>query len=354
VNRSKLSLRRPLTLLGAALLGATVAVAIASPASAHHPTVTGEAVCTSAGTWLVRWQIGNSERDIPGTITAVGVRPEGTKVTGVDVGTEVAPAGRVLGIQVVPGDKGKAELKVSMQWTRGSRKIDANRSGTVEFGGTCTKPSSKPAARFASDCDGVTVTLVNEKDATAPAKFVVTGEGGFKAEETVESGEAQVTVPAKNAGKITVTEDGKKIGEYAWEKPEDCAEPTFAYGSTCDALTFEITNPEGGEPITVRFTPSTGEPKDVTVQPGTTETVEFPASEGLTVTPSIDGESGEPLAWEKPEDCDNGGGGGGDDGGDLPVTGVAATGIAAGALVLLAVGVMMFMIARRRRTTFTV
>lgn len=352
MNRSKLSLRRPLTLLGAALLGAAAVVAIASPASAHHPTVSGEAVCTSAGTWLVRWTIGNSERDIPGTITALTVRPEGTKVTGVDVGTQVAAGGNVLGIHVVPGDKGKAEVAVSMQWTRGSRKIDANRRGSVEFGGTCTKPSSKPAARFASDCEGVTVTLVNEKDATAPARFVVTGAGGFKAEKTVETGEAQVVVPAENAGKITVTEDGKKIGEYSWEKPEDCAEPTFAYGSTCEALTFEITNPETGDPITVTFTPSTGEPKTVTVEPGTTETVEFPASEGLTVTPSIGGVSGDPLAWEKPEDCDTGGGGGGDDG-DLPVTGVAATGIAAGALVLLAVGVTLFMISRRRRTTFT-
>ena len=39
--RSKLSLRRPLAVLGAAALGLGAATMVASPASAHHPTIYG-------------------------------------------------------------------------------------------------------------------------------------------------------------------------------------------------------------------------------------------------------------------------------------------------------------------------
>jgi LPXTG-motif cell wall-anchored protein len=352
VNRSKL--RRSIAVVGAAVLGLMAAVAVSSPASAHHPTVKGEAVCTSAGTWIVKWFVGNSETDIPGTITAVEVTPAGTKVTGVAVGTEVPPSDEILGIHVVPGDQTKAELTVSMHWVRNEngrdKEIDATRSGTVEFSGTCTGPKANPDAKFASNCTGVTVTLVNGADATKPAEFVVSGENGFKVEKTVAKGEEQVFVPAANAGKITVTEGGEPVGKpYTWERPEDCALPTLAYASTCDELLFEVTNPKEGTPFTVTFTPSTGDAQTVTVAPGEVKPVTFPGSEGLTVTPSSEGVEGEPFAWEPEGECDGAGGGGG----TLPKTGVAAGGIAGGALVLLAIGAALFFVARRRRMRFT-
>lgn len=350
MNRSKL--RRSIAVVGAAVVGLFAAVAVSSPASAHHPTVTGEAVCTSEGTWIVKWLVGNSETDIPGTVTALEVTPAGTKVAGVAVGTEVAPGGKALGVHVVPGDQTKAELTVSMHWVRGEKDIDATRSGTVEFGGSCTKPKANPDAKFASNCTGVTVTLINGADATKPAEFVVTGENGFKVEKTVAEGEEQVFVPAADAGKITVTESGEPVGKpYSWERPEDCAQPTLAFASTCDELIFEVTNPKDGAPITVTFTPSTGDAQTITVAPGEVKTVTFPGSEGLTVTPSSEGVEGEPFAWEPEESC--GGAGGGGDEPELPVTGVAAGGIAGGALVLLSLGAVLFFMARRRRMRFT-
>jgi hypothetical protein len=182
---------------------------------------------------------------------------------------------------------------------------------------------------------------------------------GFKQTYTLEPGTKKddITVPA-GAGKITVTEAGKDapIGTYTWEDPGTCAEPGEPEGSvefTCDEMIFTVSNPKDGETVTITFTPNTGEPQTLVVEPGQTKQAKFPASEGLKVTASAEGIDDETFAWEQPEGCEEGGGGGGDDG-DLPVTGVAATGIAAGALVLLAVGGMLFMIARRRRTTFTV
>jgi hypothetical protein len=366
VNRPNLSLRRPLAVLGAAFVGLAAAVAVAAPASAHHPIVTGTAECdTATGDWKVTWTVANSETDLEGKITAVELTPAGTEIDGIAVDAVLPKSGDgvLTGKQTVPGDSGATEatLKVSGYWNRDGKDVRSDAGGSVHFQGTCAAPSSKPAATFVSKCDGsVVVTLVNAEDATKDATFVVTGEGGFTAEKTVAPGEDDtVTVPAANAGKITVTEKGgqEPVATGKWTEPEGCAkpgEPTGEVISTCDELVFVVANPEDGVSITITFTPNTGEPKTVTVEPGETETVAFPAQEGLTVTPTAEGLETETIAWEEPEDCDNGGGGGGDDGGPiLPVTGAAAGGMAAGAALLLAVGAGLFLVARRRRIRFT-
>lgn len=373
--RPKLSLRRPLAVLGAVFLGLTAAVAVATPASAHHSEIRGNFNCDRAtgeyvGSWKVKGvapapkyrftnvrskrHVGNTATDVPLSIIKV--------TNGKDF--PFTSNKRVEEKLRVPGDTTKLSLKVKAEWDNGYKE-DRPRQKSIELSGNCeqkeTPPpaTAKPTASVEADCDGnVIVKLENSTEATAEARFTVTGEDGFKKRIKVKPGKTdEVSVPAKNAGKITVTEKGEEepLFDGTPDAPENCVEPgdwTGSYLSTCDELIFEIVNPEDGETVTVTFTPNKGEAQTLTVEPGKTETVKFPAEEGLTVTPSAEGrDETEPIAWEKPEECDQGGGGGGGD--DLPVTGAAAGAIAAGAGVLLAVGGVLFFLARRRRVTFT-
>ncbi|MEQ4302390.1 cell wall anchor protein [Plantactinospora sp. B6F1] len=373
--RPKLPLRRPLAILGAAFLGMTAALAVAAPASAHHSEVKVAGVCnTTTGEWDVTWTVRSvAPRGVQKFKFAkveaqkfVGATSSELTIPGIEV-----TQGKNYPYEVnknlefkqsLPGETTGVAMRMKAKW---DNKYEENKwaGAQVTFAGTCEKEQEEPpatpnpAATVASECDGsVVVRLQNGPNATAPAKFTVKGTEGFEEKVTVAAGEEKsVTVPAANAGKITVTEEGQKEPLYKDTPPaaEDCVEPgepALSYAMTCDEFLFEIDNPEDGKSFTVTLTPNKGEAKTVTVEPGKVETVSFPAEEGLTVTPSIDGQEGKPLAWEKPEDCENGGGGGE---GELPLTGAAAGGIAAGAVLLLVAGVVLYFVARRRRVTFT-
>ena len=217
----------------------------------------------------------------------------------------------------------------------------------------------------------MTVTLSNGKDAKVDAEFVVRGSKGFKKSVTVKPGEdaVKVEVPAEKAGRIVVTEKNsdKPILRGKWEKPEDCAKPEDDvdryYEATCESLIFTINNEEGTKTITAKFEPNKGEVKTLVVKAGEKKSVTFKGVKGLTVTPSEDGVTYDAINWdkEKPKDCDDASptpttpapGQGGGDGGGLPVTGAAAGGIAGGAAALLAVGAVLFILARRRKVKFT-
>ncbi|WP_165945205.1 hypothetical protein [Micromonospora sp. KC723] len=223
--------------------------------------------------------------------------------------------------------------------------------------GTCV---AVPEVIASSDCDGgVELTLVN-RNGNAAAEFTVTGSSGFtkKVAVRMRAIEKLQLTPAQ-AQDITVTAPGMKDFTGGWEKPEDCQEPEVGapeanYESTCDQMIFRISNPEDGTTLTSTFTPNKGAAKTLTVQPGRTGSVSFKAGKGLTVTVTGDLDSGGPLAWEQPEDCEKGGVGGGEpEEPGLPVTGAAAGGIAAGAAVLLAAGAVLFVVARRRKIRFT-
>ena len=69
------------------------------------------------------------------------------------------------------------------------------------------------------------------------------------------------------------------------------------------------------------------------------------------MTVAVEGfeDDAETIAYEQPADCDTEGSGGG----TLPVTGAAAGGIAGGAGLLLALGGVLFFMARRRKVKFT-
>ncbi|MER5454054.1 cell wall anchor protein [Micromonospora sp. NPDC002389] len=219
-----------------------------------------------------------------------------------------------------------------------------------------SKNCTTPASTFASSCDGtVAVSLSNDGSLSRYAvEFEVRGENGWSKKVTVEPGKAdnETVVPAENAGKIEVLVDGKVIegGTYTWQRPEDCPLPTVTTDADCETFALTASNPEGGVPVKVEFT--YGDKTETrTVAPGTSEKVTFKAGDeetALVVLPELDLELEVVYA---PEDC--GGGGGGEEPPGLPVTGAAAGGIAAGAIALLAVGAVLFVMARRRRIHFT-
>lgn len=202
------NLRRLAALSVAAFAGATAALVLASPASAHHPTVAGKAVCDSAkGDWVVSWTVGNTEDDLTGEILEVTLTPAGTTVTNITVGATIPEDGdgTLDGVQRVPADQQSASLTVKALWVRDGKKIKASASDQVDFEGTC---AAGPAASFSTDCTGVvTVKLTNGADATADAQFTVTGTNGFSEKISVPAGtEKAVTVPAANSAEVTVTE----------------------------------------------------------------------------------------------------------------------------------------------------
>ncbi len=239
----------------------------------------------------------------------------------------------------------------------GSKGAPGNRStGPQGWYNGGDKSCTTPAATFASNCDGtVTVSLSNDgKISKYPVEFEVRGENGWSKKVTVEPGKADngTVVPAGNAGKVEVLVDGKVIedGSYSWQRPEDCPLPTITTKADCDTFTLTATNPEGGLPVKVVFTYAK-ETETRTVQPGDSETVTFKAGKAETALVALPELKMEMEAVYAPED-DCGGGGGGEEPG-LPVTGAAAGGIAAGAVALLALGAVLFVVTRRRRVRFT-
>ncbi|MFG1913666.1 cell wall anchor protein [Micromonospora sp. NPDC048898] len=398
MNLPKSPLRRIAAIAAGALIGLTGVGVMASPASAHYSQVSGKAVCeTTTGEWVVTWTVKSKAHYSSKffRLRSVELTPANTTVTNIkvsdpnkypyDVNTPIT------GVQRVPGSATQATLAVKAKWDDGYPEDKAVK-GTVTFGGTCEKdtppasptpspttstpPASPtptpsptvttppaavtvPTASFASDCEGaVTVTLANGADATTDAKLTVKATG-FSQTYTVKPGasKSDIVVPAK-AGAITVSEGDKLVGKpYTWTAPEDCVkpgEPQAGFESTCDKLIFGFANPANGKAFEVTLTPNKGEAQKRTVEPGKTVVVEFPASEGLTVTPAAEGlDDTSPIAWEKPADCNPGQGGGDKDEPALPLTGAATGGIIAGAVVLLAAGAGLFVMARRRRVRFT-
>ena len=129
-------------------------------------------------------------------------------------------------------------------------------------------------------------------------------------------------------------------------------------------MTVVVTNPKDVTPAEATVTYGT-DVKRLTVAPGTSAKATFPRRAATEATVAIDGlptiiaPVGTPACEPgKPGDeGGNDGTGGGDStgGGEggLPVTGPMAGAIAGGALVLLVAGGVLYVLARRRRITFT-
>ncbi|MEE6260899.1 LPXTG cell wall anchor domain-containing protein [Plantactinospora sonchi] len=219
-----------------------------------------------------------------------------------------------------------------------------------------TKACQQPAADFVSNCDGsVAVNLSNNGEISKyPVEFTITA-GEWTKKVSIAAGKGDtVLVPAEHAAEIVVTAEGFETKKGGWQRPEECELPEVLVDADCDTFGVGVLNPEGNTPLKVEVTYG-DETKTLTVAPGNTEpeVVTFKPGKSTTASVVFPELGGEPLevVFEKPANC--GGGGGGSDEPGLPVTGAAAGGIAIAAGVLLIAGVVLFIVARRRRVTFT-
>ncbi|WP_446218988.1 LPXTG cell wall anchor domain-containing protein [Micromonospora sp. IBHARD004] len=367
-----------------ALIGIAGALTLASPASAHHSEVKVTAQCdTAAGEWVTTWTVNSYAPEgvnnyqftkaeatsvVNGTATPFTI--DGIAVSEGDTYPH-SVSEPVVGKARLSGDATEASLTVKARWDNEYNEKDDS-SASIKFSESCDKvvtappAAANPKATVTADCDGdVAVQLENGAEATKDAAFTVTGTDGFTKTATVAAGkDTTITVPARNAAKITVTEAGQKapIFDDRPAEAKDCVEPgepIGSYQSTCDALIFQIENPKDGKTVTVTLTPNKGDAQTLVVKPGETKTATFKAFEGLTVAPRADGlDDASPVAWKKPTKCTSSSpsappAGGGAGGPTLPKTGAPAGLIAGGAAALLAAGAVLFVVARRRRVRFT-
>lgn len=325
MNPLKSPLHRTTAVLAGTLLGLAGAVALAAPASAHHPIIEPTAACVAPdGSWKVSWKLSNSADDLEARVSEVNLNPQDSTITGIAVGNMVPKwgTGELTGEQTLPGTAKRAVLKVTLIWDRPDEDVVVTDKGKLDKPTiACSTPPTPPTSPSPSPAPSSPSPAPSQSSASPSPSGSATPP-------------PSAPVPSQSA-----------------TPPPPSDEPEFVYDQTCDTLTVGVDNPATGKPETVTFTPSVGEPKTLTVAPGEVKTVDFPASEGLTVqaVPQSAPDEASTITYEAPADCDDSGSGGG----DLPVTGAAIGGIAGGAALLLAAGIALFVMARRRKMKFT-
>lgn len=337
-------------------IGVTGAVAFATPAyatwndehSGHSPfkslSVTGTAVCDEeTGDSTVEWAVTNTSFvDIDAEIT--NVVADGDIEGDIALGTILSKGAQAAGTQVFPAGTESASLEVELTWTwkelervwvpnfwgwGGKHEwqwVDKSKSKTETAEVDLTEcdvpppppPPNPPNVILLASCDDLVFIVDNVGDAEAavelaPNTTVAYGPAsGFSYSIDEESGEVEPIVD----------EDASiDFSEEADESNPASVGP-LAPGADPVALGFE-----GSEGLTVTI--------GMTLNG---EAVEFDEGENVV---SFDDEVAD-------LDCDEGG-----EGGELPVTGANTGFIALAAVVLLAVGGGLFLVARRRRVTFT-
>jgi LPXTG-motif cell wall-anchored protein len=351
VNRSKLSLRRPLAILGAMFVGLAAAVSFAAPASAHDADLSGDYKCLPSGHWQVTWTLISGTNDYLGNLDEVHYQPDNPDAKNIKAGATLAPGVALTEVLLLPGDTKTASLSVKLTFGKDEPRTA---EASLEFKGECKEDGDhqKPSVSFESNCDGsVDVTLDNPTD--HPVTFTLKVEGSHLDDVKVDAGKTEVDHIEGAPRQIEVTwgKDGEFKAEGGFAQPDGCA--TVAAEFTCDSLILHVENPKGQETIEVLFKTTDGDSGSVVVAPGKSATRAFEASEGFTVFVFSDALGEDQFTWEQPDNCGGEAGGGEAGGGGLPKTGPESAAIAGGAGVLLAAGLTMFLFARRRRIRFT-
>ncbi|GAA1631380.1 LPXTG cell wall anchor domain-containing protein [Actinoplanes couchii] len=343
MNLSKSPLRRAAGLAAGAVLGLAGVAVAASPAYATDSDIKYTVRCdTATGDWVVDWTVtGNAPSGVnkfrfnrvdstvgdgkPGGEQPVKEAPYKVSRQFVhEVNTPIAASQRV------DGDLKYTRLTVVTEFD--NRHRDMPRSNTAYFDGTCSEdeqpPQPEPSKSSASP-----EPSASESESASPSPSA----------SSPSTSESQSPSPTPSSSETP-------------ELPDDLpGNPVPIYEVTCDTMTVGFDNPEDSIPIKLHFKTSKGEERDLTIAPGTKDSETFSAKDGfsvdVTVTVTYKGETYSEdftLDYVNPgDDCDNGEGGG------LPVTGAAAGGVAAGAAGLLAIGGLLFFMARRRKVKFT-
>jgi hypothetical protein len=223
VKSFRLSLRRFFAVASAVAIGTIGALAVASPASAHHTNVAGLAKCNLAtSTWEVTWFINNSESDKTAVLTDVTADPDGSAITDSVIADGTAlPADtpglqwELTGKQTFPGSEDSATLTLDLvTWSNGRTQNDQSR--TIEFRGKCD-----PLYEVKHECDKLIITLKVPERGHGVFHFKLTPNEGQARETALEPGDEPetVTFPGKAGLKVTL-EVWKTYGSSVEESEE--------------------------------------------------------------------------------------------------------------------------------------
>jgi LPXTG-motif cell wall-anchored protein len=315
VNVSKSPLRRVSALAAGSLIGLAGVAVFATPAFAHHSTISGKTSCVE-GNRVVEWTvnaIGDGESpNQTATFTTVDVFPANSTLDNPNlvVNGSPIPAGvPITAKQVISGDAKEASLSLVAKWENPNYYNGEVTTGNVTFTDEC-KETEPPT-----------------DDPSTPSE-----EPSTPSEEPSTPSEEPSTPPT--------------LGDVP-------AEPTLEI--TCDTISLGVDNTNNSTPVKIEYVTSKGEKRTLVVQPGKEGAEKFSAGPGFSVEVTYTVEykgttftATYDVPWQEPTaGCDDGEGGG------LPVTGAAAGGVAAGAAGLLVIGGALFLAARRRKVKFT-
>jgi LPXTG-motif cell wall-anchored protein len=315
VNVSKSPLRRVSALAAGSLIGLAGVAVFATPAFAHHSTISGKTSCVD-GNRVVEWTVnaigdGRSENQTA-TFTTVDVFPAKSTLDNPDLvvnGTPIKAGVPITAKQVISGDATEASLSLVAKWSNPDYYNGEVTTGNVTFTDECKK------------------TEPPTDDPSTPSE-----EPSTPSEEPSTPSEEPSTPPT--------------LGDVP-------AEPTLEM--TCDTISLGVDNTNNSTPVKIEYETSKGEKRTLVVAPGKEGAEKFSAGQGFSVEVTYTVEykgttftATYEVPWQEPtEGCDDGEGGG------LPVTGAAAGGVAAGAGGLLVIGAALFFVARRRKVKFT-
>lgn len=349
MNLLKSKLRRTTTVIGGSFLGLAGVVVMAVPALACHPIVKPISSCVNVdGSWVVKWQVANSEPNLVGSIKHITGIPGSSVVTGIEDGATLPKSddGTLTAIQKLPKDANSANISVAAHWDNNGHPIDTTRTAdrdeqkpTQLCEGQSTPPTTPPTT--------VPTSAPTSAPTTAPTTTAPTTAPTTTAPPTTEPTSTAPTTEPTPTPTVSVPVPS--------DTPPATVLPTPIVDIDCTTMTFGLDNTKGTVEYTMHFKSSKGEVRDLDIKPGEKKSEKFSATPGfkLTITFAavVDGHSypdTETFTYVKPDNCDDNGSGGG-----LPVTGAAAGGIAGGAAVLLAIGGGLFFMARRRKVNFT-
>ncbi|MET8044498.1 cell wall anchor protein [Micromonospora sp. NPDC005215] len=334
MNLPKSPMRRVAAIAAGALIGLTGAATFAGPASAHHPEPRGSYCAAKDGKVTVNWSVTSTETDIDGVITKLKSTMPGDITGGLAIGAKLERQSRgpLTGTQThtFKGKIPKIELTVGAHWDRNGQSHDGERTVTAQPSKNCS-PTQSPSPTPSPTGSPTPSPSTSPSTSPTPTK-------------------SPVVTPSPSASSPTVTPSATPSATPSG--PLEGEEPAFEVDQTCDNMTFTVKNPIKGIAFSATMTTEKGVTKTLASEPGKTTSVSFDAYQGLKVTVKYDVvEESETVPYTKPASC--GQGGGDNDGPALPLTGAATGGIIAGAVVLLAAGAALFVMARRRRVRFT-
>ena len=239
MNPMRPAVRRLITIAAAGVAGLAASLFFASPASAHDPSILGDATCDQAtGAWTVTWKVINDFGQ-DGTLIELTVPSGGGPLNGIALNS-VVPAkvgstnGSITGTQTFPGSVNSATLSGKMDWP------DEFTPQAI------TKTVQKPLActyKVELTCDSIIFTFQAPPGAAAtqvPARVIkLTPSSGAPQTITLPAGDPDKVVTfAASAGFSVIVEIGENFKKtHTWAHDPCTPSPSPSLATTGSSLT---------------------------------------------------------------------------------------------------------------------